>query len=83
MDVRDELFSFNLISGVCAFISLINITLLFFYTFFVSHGFYVVNRGAEYNNEINKDHRGDESSANSNQRRDKNPKQEKERRNSH
>ena len=40
----DALLNFNLISAACAFISLINISLLLFYTFFASHGFYVINR---------------------------------------
>ena len=52
MDYLDdnELLSFNFISAACAFISLINITLLLFYTFFASHGIYVINRFEDYNN---------------------------------
>ena len=48
--LQEELLGLNFISAICGFISLINITLLLFYTFFASHGFYVVNR-VEYNDE--------------------------------
>ena len=89
-NLQEELFAFNLVSGICAFISLLNITLLIFYTYFASHGFYMVNR-VEYN-EGNEDHQDDETSNSDNSRSDndnalkeneKNHQPVKERRNSH
>ena len=75
MDVQDELLSFNIISCVCAFISLINITLLLFHEFFA----YTANH-VEYN----EDHRSDETDDGDMRRNNKeNLELVKERRNSH